>query len=411
VTTSGIISTLAGNGIKGYSGDGDAATNASLNGPSGVSVDAVGNLYIADNGNHRIRKVNTSGVISTVAGNGIKGYGVDGVTATSVSLNGPNGVAVDAAGYIYITDDYNHRIRKVNPSGVISTVAGNGIQGYSGDGDAATNASLNGPSGVSVDAAGNLYIADNGNHRIRKVTTSGVISTVAGNGIGGYSGDGGSATSASLSFPSGVALDAAGNLYIVDSNNGRIRKVTFSTLPLNLLTFTSQQQNKTVNLAWQTTNEVNTSHFTIQRSADGTSFSNIGKVAAKGDGAYSYADDLASVIPQPTAIYYRLQMVDKDGSFTYSKVVAVTLNVKSKTINLFPNPVKDNLSVQFTSTKADKLTLQVTDLQGRLLQQTDTQVGIGNVSLSVNTAALAKGSYVLLVKTSGSVQQKQFVKE
>jgi alpha-tubulin suppressor-like RCC1 family protein len=182
-------------------------------------------------------------------------------------------------------------------------------------------------------------------------------------------------------------------------------------LPLFLINFSAHKEINAINLAWQTTNEVNTSHFTIQRSVNGTSFSNLGKVAAKGDGNYSYTDDLSTITHELSPIYYRLQMVDKDGSFTYSKVVAVTINDNRKTLVLFPNPVKDNLFVQMTSTKAEKLTLQVTDLQGRLLQQEATQVGVGNVSLSVNTSALAKGTYVLLVKTNSGVQQKQFVKE
>jgi hypothetical protein len=181
-----------------------------------------------------------------------------------------------------------------------------------------------------------------------------------------------------------------------------------SILPLSVISFTTQIQNNTTNLSWQTNNEVNVSHFIIQRSEDGTSFSNIGKVVAKGDGTYNYTDNQ---LLNATIIYYRLQMVDKDGSYTYSKVEAVTLNDKRKTLTMYPNPVKDNLFVQFTSSKAEKLTLQVTDLQGRILQQEDTQVGIANVSLSVNTSALAKGSYVLLVKSSKGLQQKQFVKE
>lgn len=196
-------------------------------------------------------------------------------------------------------------------------------------------------------------------------------------------------------------------LYVNADGKNQLAYVS-SVLPLNLHTFTAQQQNNTVNLSWQTTNEVNTSHFTIQRSVDGTSFSNIGKVVAKGDGSYGYTDNQP---PSASVVYYRLQMVDKDGSFTYSKVVAVTLNVNRVSLAVYPNPVRDNLFVQITSTKAEKLTLQVTDLQGKLLQQEATQVGVGNVSLSVNTSTLAKGSYVLLVKGSGAVQQKQFVKE
>ena len=207
-------------------GDGGAATAAALMNPGGVAVDAAGTLYIADTDNNRIRKVTTAGVITTVAGNGLAGAGGDGGQAVFASLHSPHGVAVDAAGNLYIADTDNNRIRKVTPAGIITTVAGTGISGHSGDGGPATAARLNYPVGVAVDAAGNLYIADTGNSRIRKVTPAGVITTLAGTGIGGYSGDGGPATAAQLKYPFGVAVDAAGNLYIADSGNNSIRKVT-----------------------------------------------------------------------------------------------------------------------------------------------------------------------------------------
>ena len=230
--STGIISTVAGDGKEGYSGDGGAATSAELNYPTGVTLDTAGNIYIMDYFNYRVRKVTVStGIISTVAGDGTEGYSGDGGKATSAELGYATGVAVDVAGNIYIADYDNYRIRKVTAStGVISTVAGTGKYGYSGDGEAATSAELGLPYGVAVDTAGNIYIADTGNNRIRKVTAStGKISTLAGDGTAGYSGDGGAATSAELNGPSGVALDAAGNIYIADEQNERIRKLTVST--------------------------------------------------------------------------------------------------------------------------------------------------------------------------------------
>ncbi len=225
VDTSGIINTVAGNGTAGFSSDGGPATTASLNSPNGVFVDGLGNIYIADQGNHRIRKVDTSGIISTVAGNGLASFSGDGGPATSARLNNPFGVFVDGLGNIYIADLDNHRIRKVDTSGNISTVAGNGTATFSGDGGPATSASLNDPHDVFVDGLGNIYIADRGNHRIRKVDTSGIISTVAGNGLASFSGDGGPATSASLISPDGVFVDGSSNIYIADLGNHRIRKV------------------------------------------------------------------------------------------------------------------------------------------------------------------------------------------
>jgi sugar lactone lactonase YvrE len=229
---SGIITTVAGNGTQSYSGDGGAATSAELSGPSGVAVDSVGNLYIADAGNNLIRKVTAAtGVISTVAGHGGYGYSGDGGPATSGELSYPSGVAVDSSGNLYIADSYNSRIRLVSlATGIITTVAGNGAPSYSGDGGPATGAEINYPNGIAVDSSGNLYIADSFNNLIRKVTVAtGIISTVAGDGTFGYSGDGGPATGAELNYPSDVAVDSSGNLYIADEPNERIRMVSSAT--------------------------------------------------------------------------------------------------------------------------------------------------------------------------------------
>jgi len=218
------IYTVAGNGTGGYGGyggDNGPATSAELYAPYGVAVDSVGNVYIADTANNRVRKV-SNGVITTVAGGG-SSLGNNG-PATSAQLEFPFGVAVDSAGNLYIADTGNDRIRKVS-NGVIITVAGNGTQGFSGDNAPATSAQMNYPWGVTVDPAGNVYIADSNNNRVRKVS-NGVIATVAGNGSQGFSGDGGPATSAQLWNPAGVAVDSAGNLYIADYFDGRIRILT-----------------------------------------------------------------------------------------------------------------------------------------------------------------------------------------
>ncbi|MFK8850843.1 RICIN domain-containing protein [Streptomyces sp. Ac-502] len=220
------IRTVAGTGDPSFGGDGGPAASAQLNNPSGVAVGHAGTLYLCDRTNHRVRKITTDGKISTVAGTGKPGPGGDGGPATAAQLNFPRGVTVDKTGALYIADSDNHRVRKVTTDGKISTVAGTGTAGFSGDGGAATAARLDKPFGVAVDGTGALYVAEYTNHRVRKVTTDGKISTVAGNGSAGFGGDGGPAVAAQLKNPYGVAVDGAGDLYIADSGNHRVRKIT-----------------------------------------------------------------------------------------------------------------------------------------------------------------------------------------
>ena len=225
VDPSGVITTLAGDGNAGFSGDGGPATGARLNFPTGVFVDGSGNLFFADRENHRVRRVDTSGTITTVAGNGVFGYSGDGGPAALAKLAFPSGVFVDGSGVAYIADRFNFRIRRVSTGGTITTIAGNGSSGFGGDGGPAILVSLAFPSAVYANAAGDLFIADRDNHRIRKVDGSGTITTVVGDGISGFGGDGGAATGASLSQPYAVFGDVTGNLFIADTNNRRIRKV------------------------------------------------------------------------------------------------------------------------------------------------------------------------------------------
>lgn len=230
-----LITTVAGNGTAGYSGDNTLATSAQLNHPFSIAADALGNYYIADRYNNCIRKV-ASGVITTVAGIGSSGYSGDNGPANAAALNDPTGVAVDNSGNIYIADHGNNRVRKVDATGTITTIAGNGNPAFSGDNGPAAQAELNQPGGIATDASGNIYIADQGNQRVRKIA-AGVITTIAGSGVQGFSGDNGPATQASLYFPAGIATDANGNIYIADVGNERVRKIditgTISTIAGN----------------------------------------------------------------------------------------------------------------------------------------------------------------------------------
>jgi uncharacterized protein (TIGR03437 family) len=231
ISPGGKISTVAGTGIAGFSGDNGPAVGAQINTPTGVFADNSGNLYIADVGNQRIRKVNAQGIITTIAGNGNKGYGGDGGPAIDASFYNAVRVAVDPSGNVLVADQSNHRIRRITPGGIISTFAGNGVGtpatgAFSGDGGLAIDASLNNPTALAIDASGVVYIADQFNQRIRKVALNGTITTIAGTGASGYGGDGGSAASALLNYPGGITVDAAGNLYFNDDLNYRTREIS-----------------------------------------------------------------------------------------------------------------------------------------------------------------------------------------
>jgi uncharacterized protein (TIGR03437 family) len=237
-TAAGTLSLTAGlpdAATKGYSGDGDLATAARLNAPEGVAVDAAGNVYIADTANHAIREVTVDGIIVTIAGSGIAGNTGDGGPAYAARLRSPAGVAFDRAGNLYVADTGNHRVRKIDVAGAISTVAGDGTAGFAGDGGAAKAAHLRSPRGLAFDAAGNLYIADAGNHRIRRVTQDGTLRTIAGTGTAGWGGDGGPALAAELNEPVGLSFDTLGNLYAADRGNHRVRKLAPSSVAAPLL--------------------------------------------------------------------------------------------------------------------------------------------------------------------------------
>lgn len=260
VDTNGFITTVAGNGTAADSGDGGAATNASLNFPNDVAWDAAGNMYIGDY--QRVRKVNTNGIIATVtsavwnaSGLSMDGSGRlyiaqyqnaivsrldSGGALTTVAgpgspafLKNPSDVRLDATGNLYITDSGSHRVRKVDTHGIITTVAGNGQAGYSGDGSPATNASLYFPQTLTMDAQGNLFIADSYNHRVREVDTNGIITTVAGNGTSEDTGDGGAATDAGVSYPWGIAFNSAGNLFV--STDHQVREIGWAGSPTLML--------------------------------------------------------------------------------------------------------------------------------------------------------------------------------
>ena len=234
VDTSGTISTVAGNGGAAYTGDGAAAASAQLSGPTRVVLDTFGNIYIADAGNNAIRKIDvTTGNISTIAGTGVAGYNGDAVPANTSQLNNPMDVAVNDSGYVFIADTYNNRIRKVDLYGVITTVAGNGIPGYAGDGGPAPASVIYYPSGIVIDDSSRVYFSQLGDSHVRKIELNDTISTIAGADSAGYNGDNRPATTARVWFPQGLALRANGDLFIADEGNNRIRLITTTELAVN----------------------------------------------------------------------------------------------------------------------------------------------------------------------------------
>ena len=348
IDATGIITTIAGTGRDGYSGDGGPATQARLDSPSSLAVDNAGNLYIADRGNNSIRRVDASGTITRVAGNGSGswGYSGDGGPAVAAQLGDPNDVVVDSAGNFYIVERANSRIRRVDAAGIITTVAGNGKRGHSGDGGPAVAARLNGPTGVAVDGAGNLYIADQNESRIRRVDARGIITTIAGTGRADYTGDGGPAVEAYLNRPQRVAVDGSGNVYLSDTENHRIRVLTQPPRPPNsptLLKATAVSFYE-INLAWQD-NSTNETGFRVQRRLDGSDvWIEIGATAAN---ATRFSD--VGLVPTTTYRYRVRAFVHPVASDFSNEAQATTLEVPSPTLTHF-TPTSGSVGTRVTLT-------------------------------------------------------------
>lgn len=331
ITSSGIISTVAGTSAAGYSGDGGPATAASLSSPVSVVVDAGGNLYIADLGNQRVRKVSNTGIISTYAGTGTAGNNGVAGPATTLMLNDPRGVAVNSAGDLLITDQGNNRVLMIDASGLMTVLAGTGTIGYSGDGGPATAAQFNGPYGLATDGLGNTFVCDVDNERIRRISPSGIITTIAGNGTSGYSGDFGPATAAQLSEPIGVAVDAAGNLYVADGWNERIRQVNTS--------------GKITTIAGK------------------------GSKGFSGDGGFAGAAEFAD--PYGIALDNSGNMYIADYTNNRIRYITHPTSVSSVAekygIRFSPNPCKDKLLVSIASVVDEDVRITITDMSGRMV--------------------------------------------
>ncbi|MFI5148971.1 MAG: T9SS type A sorting domain-containing protein [Bacteroidia bacterium] len=420
------ISTIAGNGIPGFSGDGSSATSAQLDSLSGVAIDAAGNIYIADNSNNRIRKVSPAGLITTIAGTGTGGYGGDGGPATSALLNFPNGIALDGAGNIYIADGSNNRVRKISPSGIINTIAGNGTAGFGGDGGPATTAQLNGPAAIAIDKTGNVYIADCTNQRIRKVDSSGTILTVAGNGTAGYGGDAGLATSAKLANPTGVAVDGSGNLYIADNYNHRIRFVNsagiISTVAgsgvagfagdgafaihakLRYPTGVALDKSGNIFIADLLNNRI--------RKVDTTGL--ITTVAGKGITGYSGDGGLATLAelnyPYSLTIDGTGSLFIADGGNNRVRMVSYTTGINERIpdikVRIFPVPCSEHLNIQLNG--AGYKQINIYDMNGKILYSSILDPGQHDRLAEINMQDAPSGVYLLHVEHDKGMVNARF---
>ncbi len=438
IDAAGTITTIAGNGTAGYSGNGAAATAAMLNGPQNLALDRYGNLFFADEANSVIRKIDTSGIITVVAGTNVMGYNGDNIAATAATLNRPTGVAFDSSGNLYIADVYNFRVRMVNSSGIITTIAGTGTIGFSGDNGPATAAMINGiitldfdnagnlygvdqsnyrvrkisggiittvagngspaytvdgvpatatgmfPSTSTFDKAGNLWVCDAYNNRVRMVNSAGIISTVVGNGTAGYSGDGEAATAAELSTPSGVTFDVCGNFYISDQANNVIRKVIY---------------------------------FTTMPAITGASILGTGSSAtlsiAIGGGTWSSSTPSIAIIGATTGVVTgvapgvdTIAYTNMCGTSTYIVTVhssAAVQNINNEcTLSVVPNPSNGEITVSGTLPGIDNgnATADIMDMTGRKVYSAVLPVIDGTISKQLKLSSeLPNGLYIIKLRS------------
>lgn len=419
------ITTVAGNGIGGYGGDTGSPSLAQLFSPTYVALDTHGNIFIADFRNSVIRKIQAPGIIVTIAGTGIAGYSGDGGAATNAKLGSPIGIAIDNSDNIFITDLDNNVIRKIHPSGIITTTAGTGSAGYSGDGGVATAAKLASPYGIVTDEDNNILFSDAGNKVVRKISSSGVITTIAGCGTLGYSGDGGPATDAKLSYPQFLAIHPkTKELYIADHANSTVRKIntdgTIATVagiggsPGNSGdggSAISARLNSPYGLCFDTSGNLYIADILahVIRKVNPTGI--ISTIAGTGVAGYNGEDNLATntQLKGPscgafdkwgnlyfTDVYgHRVQRINYNTSAVYD--VATTPH----NITIYPNPVITEVMITADVTMKEVL---VTDMLGRIVIRNE----VDNKEVSLNVAQLPVGIYI--VKVNG-VYARKFTKE
>jgi trimeric autotransporter adhesin len=430
------IYTFAGNGTPGYAGDGGPATLSEMDAPVNVAVDNSGNVYITDDYNPVVRIVNAAGIISTCAGNGTYGYNGDGGPATAAEFGGVSGIVVDNSGNLYISDGGYSVVRKVSASGIVTTIAGTGITGYNGEAGLATGIDLKYPAGLAVDNAGNIYVADNGNNRVCKIEPSGMITTIAGFGgytsEAGYTGDGGSATDAKLNSPTALAIDATGDIFIADENNNVVRKIDPSGI---ITTFAGNHSTGgSGNGGPATAGEFNEIWGVAVDAASNVYIADLGNNVVRrvdasgildsfaGTGSYGYTGDGGPAVL--AEFYYPIAVAaSASGANVYiadfsNNVIRVvgalpsqTPAVSKETIRLTtaPNPTDDILTVQLNDAGTGTIIISVSDENGAILMEKQISNYQGN-GIPLFIKGFPPGMYFVAVKTETGQYVSEFVK-
>ncbi len=418
-----IINTIAGTGILSYSGDGGAAIVANLNVPQGLAIDTLGNIYVCDILNHRIRKINELGVISTFAGTGSMGFSGDGGPATAAQLNTPYNITLDRYGNVYVADGDNNRIRKINCSGIISTIAGNGSSGYSGDGGAATIAALFHPSGIVVDSSMTVFFTDARNNRVRKISSSGIITTIAGSGLAGFSGDGGAATAAIIDYPVGIFLDHDHTIYFADYNNSRIRKIDTLGIISTVAGTGSRMYSGDggaataagLNRPWgiasdgsgciYIADEFNYRVRKISSTGIIQTIAGTGSSGYSGDGGTATAADIGTPIGIAVDNYNNVYFSDGGGGrvrkiFTASATSTISGH-NQNALKIFPIPAKGICNIELPEI-VDEANIRLMDLTGKVvIAKTNYELGMRKIVLNIEN--IIPGYYLIAVKCSDKI--------
>jgi len=420
--SAGIITTIAGDGSTTYGGNGGPATGAQIGADIiGIALDAGDNVYICEGLADHIRKINTTGIIANFAGIGTYGYGGDGGPATAAEFTVPYDIAFDGLGNAYFGEAHGARVRKIDTEGIITTIAGNGATGYTGDNGPATVAELSAAVySLAVDVCGNVFLSDYGNNRIRVVNTMGIISTVAGTGVAGFSGDGGPVTAAELYYPAGMAMDAHGNIYFFDFGNYRIRKITYGSHPPAFVAGHTQH----LTVCENDTASIDTMLTATDLDAGQQEAWKVTGPATHGTASALYATTSTGGALLPTGLYYApavgytgndtftVQVSDcgtgTDVTTVYVNVPNCSLGIQAATtygLLLYPNPTAGSFSI--TLPAATKLPAQVTitDIVGKTVAEINTTTNKKNeVTLHV-----ADGVYFITATAGGKKYYSKLV--